>query len=164
MSFYNIVCKQAEEVIVLKKSIGRLISILHRQSQIYFNHCLKEYDVTSAEYSFLMALYRKDGVTQDELSSYLYIDKSATARAIKSLEDKGYIMRSKDHLDKRFNRVFLTEKAKACKDEIREKVWSWSNFLREGINEQDIDTVVSVLETMVKKVEKTNLKETLEES
>ncbi|KUO77708.1 MAG: hypothetical protein APF77_13280 [Clostridia bacterium BRH_c25] len=147
----------------MEKSIGRLLSILHRQSQIYINYSLKDFDITSAEYAFLMYLYRKDMATQDELSSYLYIDKSATARAIKSLEEKGYIIREKDHTDKRFNRVYLSDKAKIHKDEIRQRVWRWSEFLTEGIDAESIDEVLSVLENMVGKVERTDLKKTMEE-
>lgn len=63
-------------------SIGRLIAILHRQSQIYINCTLKKFNITSAEYSFLLYLYKKNGATQDEMSTYMYIDKSATNRAI----------------------------------------------------------------------------------
>ncbi|MDD4574200.1 MAG: MarR family winged helix-turn-helix transcriptional regulator, partial [Sphaerochaeta sp.] len=62
------------------QSIGRLIAILHRKSQIFTNKALKEFSLTSAEYPFLFALYHKEGQTQEELSSYLYIDKAATAR------------------------------------------------------------------------------------
>lgn len=147
----------------MNSSIGRLISILHRQSQIYINCNLKEFNITSAEYAFLLSLYRKDGTTQDELSTYLYIDKSATARAIKSLEEKGYVTRSKDDIDKRCNRVYLTEKAKSYEGEIKKRVYSWSEFLSEDIDNQTINEVYSVLETMVDKVERTKFKKNMEE-
>lgn len=140
-----------------------MVSILHRHSQIYMNCALKDFQITSAEYAFLLHLYKNDGITQDELSSYLYIDKSATARAIKSLETKGYVVKDKDHLDKRFNRIYLTEKAKSCKDEIRQRVWHWSEFLTEDMPEQTREQVLSALEEMAAKVERTNLKKRLEE-
>ena len=147
----------------MKKSIGRLASILHRQSQVYINRALREFDITSAEYSFLLFLYHKEGITQDELSLHLYIDKSATARAVKSLEQKGYVTRDKDDEDKRFNRVYLTEKAKHFRDEIRKRVWKWSEFLTEDIDEETTEIVLSVLEKMVEKVEGSNLKKEMEE-
>ncbi|MBA1334929.1 MAG: hypothetical protein HPY66_0550 [Firmicutes bacterium] len=146
----------------MKKAIGRLVSILHRQSQVYINYTLKEFDITSAEYSFLLRLYNKDGITQDDLSAYLYIDKSATARAIKSLEQKGYVIRDKDDADKRFNRVYLSDKAMLYKDEIRKRVWQWSEFLTEELDEETVDMVLSVLQKMVDKVERTNLKKKME--
>ena len=85
----------------MKKSIGRLISILHRQAQVYINHALKDYNITSAEHPILLYLWKHNGASQDEISSFLYIDKAATARGIKSLEEKGYVTKSKDNLDKR---------------------------------------------------------------
>lgn len=148
----------------LKNSIGRLISILHRQSQIYINCVLKEYGITSAEYAFLLYLYKKDGITQDDLSTYLYIDKSATARAIKSLEEKGYIIRSKDSVDKRCNRVYLTEKARSHEDEIKKRIFKWSQFLTEDMDEETINMTFTLLEGMVEKVERTKLKKEMEES
>lgn len=147
----------------MEKSIGRLVSILHRQAQIYINYALKEFNITSAEYAFLLYLYRRDGITQDELSSYLYINKAATARAIQSLEKKGYIRRNKDSEDRRCNRVYLTEQAKACKEQIRIRIWKWSQFLTEEMDEETKDLVISELEAMVHKVEATNLKQRLEE-
>lgn len=137
----------------MNKSIGRLVSILHRQSQIYINYALKEFDVTSAEYSFLFCLYHNNGMTQEEMSSLLYIDKAATARAIKSLELKEYVIRIKDSSDKRINRVFLSDKAKKNIEEIRKKVFLWSEFLTEDLDPQVTDLVYNALEAMVNKVE-----------
>ncbi|KPU42439.1 multiple antibiotic resistance protein MarR [Oxobacter pfennigii] len=142
----------------MKKSIGRLLSILHRQSQVYINYALKEYDITSAEYSFLLRLYVQDGITQDELSCYLCIDKAATARAIKSLECKGYVTRDKIDDDKRVNKVYLSDKAKQCKDEVIKKVWQWSDILTEDMNEETVEAVMTALEKMVDKVERRNFK------
>ncbi|MDF2589313.1 MAG: hypothetical protein K0S41_3154 [Anaerocolumna sp.] len=147
----------------MSKSIGRLMSILHRQSQIYFNNELKDFNITSAEYSFLLYLYHNDGITQDDLSTYLYIDKSATARAIKSLEQKGFIVRSKDVDDKRFNRVYLTDKAKEFGPEIKDRVLQWSKLLTQDMDKDTINFVYTALESMVTKVEQMNLKRETED-
>ncbi|MDF2596568.1 MAG: hypothetical protein K0R69_2909 [Clostridia bacterium] len=143
-------------------SIGRLISILHRHAQIYMNYHLKEFDITSSEYAFLLHLYKKDGITQEDLCVHMAIDKSATARAVKSLEKKGYITRDKDDVDKRFNRVYLSDKALLCKDEIRKEVWSWSEFLTEDMDEETVNILLSTLQKMVEKVEKTDFKKEME--
>ncbi|MGI6144039.1 MAG: MarR family winged helix-turn-helix transcriptional regulator [bacterium] len=142
----------------MQRSIGHLMSILHRQAQVYINRSLKEFNITSAEYAFLLYLYKKDGATQDELSSYLYVDRAATARAIKSLAAKGLIIKNKDSTDKRFNRIYLTDKAKGYREQIRQRVKRWSEFLSEDIDEKDTAIVLSVLEKMVAKVEAANRK------
>ena len=51
--------------------------------QLFF----KEYNITSAEYAFLLYLYGREGLRRMNCH-HLYIDKSATARAIKSLEKR----------------------------------------------------------------------------
>ena len=147
----------------MKFSIGRLVSILHRQSQVYINKSLKEFNITSAEYFFILYLYSHEGISQDELSTYLYIDKSATARAIKSLEQKDYVIKRKDPFDKRFNRIFLTEKAKKYKGEIKKRVNKWSEFLTEDLDKETVDTLLFLLQDMSNKVEQSDLKKELEE-
>jgi len=148
----------------LKRSFERLLSILHRQTQVYLNYSLKEFGITSAECSFLLYLYKNDGATQDEMSCYLYIDKAATARAIQSLEHKGFVIKYEDQSDKRFNRIFLTDRAKAHKEEIWRRIKRWGEFLTEGIDQETADVVINTLEKMVEKVESTNFTKTLEES
>lgn len=146
----------------MEKNIGRLMSILHRQSQIYFNFVLKDFNITSAEYPLLMYLYKNESATQEEMSNYLNIDKSAIARALKSLEEKEYVLRCKDHEDKRFNKVNLTEKSKNIKDQVRKKVWGWNEILTESIDSDTLDILYHALENMVENIENKNLKKEME--
>lgn len=60
-----------------------------------------------------------DGITQDEIVNDLGIDKGAVTRIIKSLIDKGLIEKNRDKVDKRCNRVFLTEKGKQAIEPIK---------------------------------------------
>ena len=141
------------------QSIGRLIAILHRQSQIYTNKALKEFSLTSAEYPFLFALYHAEGQTQEELSSYLYIDKAATARVIKTLIAKGFVTKEQDDQDKRCNRIFLTEKAKQEQENIRNRVMQWNSYITEGLDEELYQCVFASLQMMVDQVEKRTIPE-----
>ena len=141
------------------QSIGRLIAILHRQSQIYTNKALKEFSLTSAEYPFLFALFHSEGQTQEELSSYLYIDKGATARVIKTLIAKGFVTKEQDDQDKRCNRIFLTEKAKQQQENIRNRVMQWNSYITESLDDETYQRIFSGLQTMVDQVEKKPISE-----
>ncbi|MDY0289269.1 MAG: MarR family winged helix-turn-helix transcriptional regulator [Sphaerochaeta sp.] len=142
-----------------QQSIGRLIAILHRQSQIFTNKALKEFSLTSAEYPFLFALYHTEGQTQEELSSYLYIDKAATARIIKSLIAKGFVTKEQDAQDKRCNRIFLTEKAKGEQGNIHQRVMLWNSYITEDLDDETYQNVFAALQTMVAQVEKKSIPE-----
>ena len=95
-----------------QSSIGRPISILYRYGQSYTSKKLEAYNIGSGQYIFLLALYRNDGISQEELSAYLKIDKATTAKAVKKLIEAGYIRRDIDSSDKRAYKVFLTAKAR----------------------------------------------------
>ncbi|HWJ03616.1 MAG TPA: MarR family transcriptional regulator, partial [Verrucomicrobiae bacterium] len=82
-------------------SIRRDISTLYRYGQAYIAKRIGALDIGSGQYIFLMTLFRKGGISQEELSCYLRIDKGTTAKAIKKLEDGGYIKRETDLKDKR---------------------------------------------------------------
>lgn len=127
---------------------GKLISILYRKSQIYWAQFLKEYDITCAEYPVLIVLQKKDGITQEYISSVLNIDKSAIARVIQSLLDKGFIEKKKDDEDKRCNRIYLTEKGQASKGPIDKGRKEWNTILTKNISQEKLYEVLEILSQM----------------
>lgn len=143
----------------MQQSIGRLVSILYRKNQVYLNIALKEYDITAAEAPILAYLFQKDGVSQEELSVHMVIDKAATARAIQSLIAKGYVHKEKDQTDRRANRVSLTNRALRIKEEIRKVLLYWTDFLTNGLEPDDVTVMFSILENMAQRAEQANFSE-----
>ena len=135
------------------KHPGRLISILYRKGLIYKNIHLKEIDITASEQPFMSALFWQDGVSQDLLSRYLYIDKASTARVIQSLIKKGLVTKEKDKDDKRINRIFLTEKGRNCREDIFSVLDDWGDILTDDMPPEEKDIAYNYLERMVKNVE-----------
>ncbi len=144
-----------------EKSVGRWIAVLYRQSQIYLNIALKDLNLSSSEYMFLIVL-TNEGMTQEELSDRISIDKAATARALKSLEEKGYITRETDSQDKRAKRVYATEKAKQCKDQIHRVLMDWTSLLTEDMEPETVELVIESLKHMAHRVIQMDFKEILE--
>lgn len=78
-----------------------------------------------------------DGITQDEIVNDLGIDKGAVARIIKSLIDKGLIEKNKDEVDKRCNRVFLTEKGKQTIEPIKKSIEKWNGIVTKNMSDKE---------------------------
>ncbi len=131
-----------------KNSLGRWISLLHRHGHIYVGRHLKQYNIKKGQYTFLNALYKKDGIRQEQLSDYLKIDKGTTAKAIKKLEDYDYIIRKVDPIDKRAYNVYLTEKALKIKPMVRKAMMDWIDILYSGFSEDEKKTSLALLERM----------------
>lgn len=142
---------------IMNKSVGRLVSILYRRNQVYLDAALKEYNLTGSELAFIISLFYKDQISQEELSTRLSIDKAATANALKSLENKGYVSRVRNPQDRRANIIIVTEYARRMEAEIRRILQDWTDFLTADIDEESVDTMFEVLEMMVKKVKSIDL-------
>lgn len=131
------------------KSIGKWISILQRQSQIYLNRKLKPYGLNSSEYIYLVNLASKnDGVNQKHLSDMIIIDYALTTRALKNLENKGFIVRKRNKNDQRSYNIMLTEKGVKIQPIILEILKSWTDIISEGMNEEEKDSIIQKLTVM----------------
>lgn len=135
-----------------QKSIGKYISILYRQGQCYINKKMEPYGIGSGQFIFLIVLYHKDGVRQEEMSYFLDIDKGTTARAIKKLEDEGYVHREIDPRDHRAQLVFLTQKAKDIEEDILKILRSWTGILVDGFSKEDFKKTEELLKAMTENI------------
>jgi DNA-binding MarR family transcriptional regulator len=133
-----------------ENSIGKWISILNRHCHAYIAKRLKEYNIGSGQYVFIITLYKNNGISQDKLSELLNIDKGTTARAIKKLEEEGYVRREDDPADKRAYKLYATEKAFAIKPVICEVLKDANKILSKGFTDEDKAIARRLLEKMSK--------------
>ena len=131
-----------------KNSLARWISLLHRYGHIYVGKQLKEYNISKGQYIFLNALYKQEGVSQEQLSDYLKIDKGTTAKAIRKLEEEGYVIRKVDAKDKRAYNIYLTEKAMKIKPIVRKAMTDWIDILYSGFSEEEKELSLALLDRM----------------
>lgn len=127
------------------RHIGKYISLLHRKGSIFINRELSNYGIGSGQFMFLLELYIQDGRNQEELSERLKIDKGTTARALKKLEEQGFITRLKDECDKRSNKIYLTRKAKDVQENVYDILDEWNKKLRESLSKEEEDIVEKLL-------------------
>ncbi|BES63652.1 hypothetical protein SANA_00910 [Gottschalkiaceae bacterium SANA] len=133
-----------------ERSIGKWVSILYRQFQIYINRALDEYDINSSEYIFLINISKNQGVNQKMLSEELIIDQALTTRVMKSLEEKGYITRAKNSHDRRAYQIFLTEKGEKIQPIILGKLKAWTDILANDLTVEEVDQGIAMLMVMSK--------------
>lgn len=125
--------------------IGKYIGELHRASGIYFSKRFNKFGIGSGQYIFLLNLYRNSGITQEELTDIVKLDKATTARAIKKLEEEGYVSRVKKENDKRAYRLELTEKAENIKEEVYSIMDQWENKVRSCLTQEETEELINLL-------------------
>ena len=83
---------------ILNKDIplGGLFSIIYRSRNIYLNNSMNTTGLSQGQVFALITLSKEDNITQDRIAELFYLDKGTVARAVRKLEDSGYICRTQD--------------------------------------------------------------------
>jgi len=103
------------------------------------------FDVSYEQWSILVHLYRKDGQTQQELSTVSVKDKAAITRLLNVLEKKNIVLRVPDRSDKRSKLVYLTHKAKSFRDDLMAMVMEMLVEAEQGISNDEMARCKSTL-------------------
>ena len=128
------------------RQIGRYISQLYRKGSTFINKGVSKYGIGSGQFMFLLELYIKDGKNQEEISEILKIDKGTTARALKKLEEEGFVTRIKDENDKRANKIYLNNKAKEVEDGVLDVLIDWNKQITKTLTKEEEDVLKNLLE------------------
>ena len=124
---------------------GKYISLIHRQANVFFTKEFNKFRLGSGQYMFMIHLYKNDGISQESLAELVNIDKGTTAKAIKKLEELEFITRSKDSIDKRINRIYLTTKALNIRNEFFDILTKWEKSLTNNLSQEEINEGLKIL-------------------
>ncbi|MGN1400992.1 MAG: MarR family winged helix-turn-helix transcriptional regulator [Bacillus sp. (in: firmicutes)] len=125
--------------------IGRYIAKIYCKGSAIISKELQKFGIGSGQYAFLLHLYRKDGISQEELSKQLLVDKATVARAMKKLEEANLVYRIRDQKDKRCYKVFITEKAMDMKEEVFNKVHAWDETIKQSLTKEEEAQMIYLL-------------------
>ena len=88
--------------------LNRLRGLVHSR----FEAALAEEDVTVAQWSVLITVYRGDAVTPLEIARFVDVDPGAMTRLLDRLEDKALVQRVPVDGDRRRMEIVLTPRAR----------------------------------------------------
>lgn len=129
----------------------KILNNISRSQAIYRHSRISACDIQGGHYSFLLAICREPGRSQEDLARELCVNKSTVARNINCLEEKGYVSRQPLENDKRQFSVFPTSKALDILPEIKSASSEWMSLLSEDIPQDELEIFDSVLRRMQEK-------------
>ena len=134
------------------RSIGRLISILQRASQIYFQRESKPLGLPYGQFQALHFIGQNEGVQQSRVQEHFELDKGSVSSLMKGLEKNGFIERRPDESDKRAVNIFLTAKAQKLLSSIVKVYRSWTATLLQGFSDDEKEALFGYMERMMANV------------
>lgn len=99
--------------------ISRLNSILQES----FNQQLSAYQVTWSQWLVLNILHHQMAGTPAQIAEEMGVDRSAVTRLLDRLEDKAYIERQHDKLDRRSVNIRLTGEGAKLMEELNQRAY-----------------------------------------
>jgi len=132
-----------------KKPITKLISQVNRQNQRFITRQLKPYGIGSGgQHSCLIEILRQPGINQDQLTSELKFDKATTARAVKQLEEAGYINRKVDENDRRSYQLYPTTKGLEFHPTLKKILKTTNNRLTSNFSKEEKKQLATLLQKL----------------
>ncbi|WP_257668075.1 MarR family winged helix-turn-helix transcriptional regulator [Parapedobacter tibetensis] len=133
-------------------SIGKLISVLHRKSHVYFQKELRPLGMDRGQVKILTYLAHYPGATQGDLTDYFQMDKGTISYFIKRMEKSGYVKKTPNPNDLRIRKLYLTKTGAEKEKLIRNIFSNWTELLLNNFSDEERVQAFQILRRMVKNV------------
>jgi DNA-binding MarR family transcriptional regulator len=131
---------------------GRCILVIDKYFKLFLRDSLLPHSLTAAEGLILLALYGGDGKTQEQIIDELHFDKGVMTRMTKSLENSGFVVRSRNAADNRSFFFHLTDAGVSFKPVLTAILQSWSDIILQGVDDDALDVLNRTLQRMSQNV------------
>lgn len=130
-------------------SPGYRISLLSRLFGPAVNTYYEAFGVTFGQMPFILEVLEQPGLTQEQLSEFVVVDKAAAARTLAALEAQGLLLRKENPENRRQKLVYPTEKLKRIKLEIKNIVTELNDQFLGGFDASEKEKVLQVLDQLI---------------
>lgn len=97
---------------------GKVSAAINRK--LYRNFRQNGLEITPEQWTVLIYLWEKDGVTQQELCNATFKDKPSMTRLIDNMERQHLVVRISDKSDRRINLIHLTKSGKEMEPKAKQ--------------------------------------------
>jgi DNA-binding MarR family transcriptional regulator len=96
----------------------------------------------------LLSIEKEDGTPSTEISSRMGMEATSLTRTLKTLEEKGLIIRKKNPNDGRGVLIYLTEFGKQMRAQSKETVMQFNDTIRKNISEEKLKNFIEVADVI----------------
>lgn len=126
-------------------SLMRYINVVSRCGAAWRGDKLRDTDIGAPHTSYILAVCRHPGISQEKLAKKIYINKSNVTRKLAYLEAHGYVERRQSEADRRIVEVYPTQKALDILPVVQGIMSEWNGYLTEDFTEEEMEMFMSML-------------------
>lgn len=121
----------------MSDSIAYLVVQIAKAQRNLVGSRLREINLYPGQDVLLSQLWQNDGLTNGELAEKMLVEPAAITKAVKRMENAGWVKRQADDDDGRISRIFLTRKGQNIQEQV-EEIWSEiEGIVSEGISQDE---------------------------
>jgi DNA-binding MarR family transcriptional regulator len=138
----------------------QIIAGIHIRTRKFTERQLKQLNMTYPQLGALMALIRKDDITQRELAELLETDTTTAMVLCDSLEKRGWLIRTRDRNDRRVNRLVLTDNGKDIYAQAMKLIQTGYEYTFKRTPSDELNKVLPFLENIYQHIKEATLEDT----
>jgi DNA-binding MarR family transcriptional regulator len=124
----------------------QVVAGIHIKTRKFTERKLKQLNMTYPQLGALMALIRKDDITQRELAELLETDTTTAMVLCDSLEKRGWLIRKHDMNDRRVNRLILTDNGTDIYRQAMSLLMTGYEYVLKRAPSDELNKVLPILE------------------
>ena len=136
------------------QTIIKNFGVLYRTFLNYISKSIVPKDLSFSDSVFLVNIGENEGISQEEISTNLAIDKAAIARSVKIMEQKGYIQTKKSASDKRTKELYLSETGKELFQYMLNLHEEWLKQVLGNLDSDEIKNFAKTINVISEKAKK----------
>lgn len=125
------------------------INLVSRSAEVFREEELKDCGIRGCQSKYLLVIAQNPGVSQEEISRMLFVNKSNVARQIGMLAEGGFVEKVENDRDRRAVLLYPTQKLLNVLPKLKEVLAKWRALVTEGFTEEEREQLSRLSEKMV---------------
>ena len=130
------------------------INLVSRSAEVFREERLKDCGIRGCQSKYVLVIAQNPGVSQEDISRMLFVNKSNVARQIGFLETAGFVKKVGNDKDRRAVHLYPTEKLLGALPRVKEVLAEWRALVTEGVTEEEKAELARLREKMVENARK----------
>jgi DNA-binding MarR family transcriptional regulator len=139
------------------KTIDYILRATWQAVSRMYNEEAAKYDGSMATGFALLSIDKEEGTPSTALGPRMGMEATSLTRTLKSMEDKGLIIRKKNPYDGRGVLIFLTPLGKEKRDLSKKTVLKFNETIRQHVSEEKLNHFMEVAETINELIQEKNI-------
>ena len=127
------------------------INTIFRCAVLYRSKQLEDIGLNGHQTFYVIQICRQPGITQEQLTQQIHVNRSSVTRQLAFLEENGFITRKRCETDRRTIEVYPTEKMTAAFPIVQQVLKDWKNALTEGLSPQEKEQIEVLTEHLARR-------------